>query len=277
MKKKMMKRTAGAILALALSVVGLTACGKSGEEADKADGDGTITVQVGTMGTYSPFSYYDEDDKLTGFDIEVVRKIEEIDPSLHFEFTAGPWDSLFVGLDSDKFQMLANQIAWTQEREDKYYLSEEGYHTVVNQIVVKKGRDDIQDFEDLRGLKVGLTVGDNHNQEVEEWNEAHGDAIELVYYEEDITTVLQELVNGKIDATLNDPVMARSKAQLQGIEVEPVGERLSEKPAFFVFKKDEQGKLLKEKVDAAMKQLVDSGELKELSIEWFGEDYTPQE
>ena len=42
----------------------------------------TINVLVGTMGTYSPFSYYDEDNNLTGYDIEVVRKIEEVDPSL---------------------------------------------------------------------------------------------------------------------------------------------------------------------------------------------------
>lgn len=277
MKKKTIIRTAGALLVLVLGMAVFTACGKSEEKADKTSEDGTITVQVGTMGTYSPFSYYDENDKLTGYDIEVVRKMEEIDPTLHFEFTSAPWDSLFVGLDSDKFQMLANEIARTPEREEKYYLTEKGYHTVVNQLIVKKGRTDIQNFEDLKGLKVGLTVGDNHNLEVEEWNKTHGDAIELVYYEEDITTLLQEIVNGKIDAVLNDPAVVASKAKIQGFEVEAVGERLSEKPAYFVFKQDEQGEMLRDKVDAALTQLIESGELSKLSIEWFGEDYTPQE
>lgn len=278
MKKKTVLRTVGALLALSLGVVGLSACGDSSEESKgSTEKDGTITVQVGTMGTYSPFSYYDEDDKLTGYDIEVVRKIEELDPSLHFEFTSGPWDSLFVGLDSDKFQMLANQIARTEEREEKYYLTENGYHTAVNQLIVKKGRTDIESFEDLKGLKVGLTVGDNHNVDIEEWNEANGNEIELVYYEEDITTLLQEIVNGKIDATLNDPAVAISKAEIQGLEVEPVGERLSEKPVFFIFKQDEQGKIIQEKVDAALAQLIESGELSELSVEWFEADYTPQE
>ena len=89
------------------------------EAAEPAAGDKeTIDVLVGTMGTYSPFSYYDENENLTGYDIEVVRKIEEVDPSIHFEFESGAWESLFPGLDSGKFQMLANQIASTEERRD---------------------------------------------------------------------------------------------------------------------------------------------------------------
>lgn len=246
------------------------------QAAEETAGDEVITVSVGTMGTYSPFSYVDENDYLTGYDIEVLRKVEEVDPSLHFEFTTGPWESLFVGLDSDKFQMLANQISGTDERREKYYLTENPYHTAVNQLIVKKGRTDINGFEDLVGKKIGLTVGDAHNIEAEKWNEENGNSLTLVYYEEDITTLLQEIVNGKIDATLNDPAVAISKAEIQGLDVEPVGERLSETPVFFIFKQDELGKTLQEKIDAALGQLIESGELSTLSTEWFEADYTPQ-
>ncbi len=242
----------------------------------QAAGDEVITVSVGTMGTYSPFSYVDEKDYLTGYDIEVLRKVEKVDPSLHFEFTTGPWESLFVGLDSDKFQMLANQISGTDERREKYYLTQNPYHTAVNQLIVKKGRTDINGFEDLVGKKIGLTVGDAHNIEAEKWNEENGNSLTLVYYEEDITTLLQEIVNGKIDATLNDPAVAISKAEIQGLDVEPVGERLSETPVYFIFKQDELGKTLQEKIDTALGQLIESGELSKFSTEWFGADYTPQ-
>lgn len=70
---------------------GSSAAASSGEPSGSAEG--VTTVRVGTMGTYSPFSYTDEDGKLTGYDLEVVRKVEQTDPSLHFEFTAGPWGS----------------------------------------------------------------------------------------------------------------------------------------------------------------------------------------
>lgn len=238
----------------------------------------TINVLVGTMGTYSPFSYYDEDNNLTGYDIEVVRKIEEVDPSLHFEFESGAWESLFPGLDSGKFQMLANQIASTEERREKYYLTDNTYFVATNQLVVRSDNDTITSFEDLveTGGILGLTVGDNHNEEAEIWNDEH-DAdhqLNIQYYNEDVTTILQDIDNGRIAATLNDPAVAVSKAEIQGLQVKPVGSPVDQVPVHFVFFQDENGKEISKRVDAALAQLKESGELTELSKEWFDADYT---
>lgn len=269
---KITKKILAAILALITLIGVLSGCtvNKDNENND------VTTVQVGTMGTYSPFSYYDENNNITGYDIEVLRLIEKTDPSLHFEFTSGDWESLFPGLDSDKFQMIANQISETEERKEKYYLTENSYHTAVNQIIVKGGRTDISSFEDLVGKTIGLTVGDAHNEVAEKWNEEHGNILTIQYYNEDITTILQDIVNGRIDATLNDPAVAVSKAQTQGLDVEAVGERLEATPAYFIFKKDETGAQLRDRIDAALKTLIDNGELSKLSIEWFGSDYVPK-
>lgn len=269
---KRSKRILAVIIAL-VSLVGIFS-GCSNEESEQ---DGVTTVQVGTMGTYSPFSYYDEDNNITGYDIEVLRLVEETDPSLHFEFTSGAWESLFPGLDADKFQMLANQISGTEERRQKYYLTETSYHTAVNQLIVKGGRTDIQSFEDLEGKVLGLTVGDAHNLVAEEWNEAHGNILTIQYYNEDVTTILQDIVNGRVDATLNDPAVAISKAQIQGLDVQPVGERLEQTPVYFIFKQDEVGKEIRDKIDAALQQLIDNGKLSELSTQWFGADYVPKD
>lgn len=243
-----------------------TAQGDAAQEAE--------TIVVGTMGTYSPFSYEDENGVLTGYDLEVLRKIEEIDPSLHFEFQGAAWESLFPGLDADTYQVLANQITSNPEREEKYYLTENPYFICVSQIIVKKGRTDINDLYDLQGKRLGLTVGDSFTLLVENWNEEHDNILDIQYYSEDITTVLQDVANGRLDATVNDPTMAVSKAEKQGFEVEPVGERLDASPTYFVFKKDEKGKELRDRIDADLKELIDSGELSQLSIDWFGADYT---
>jgi len=226
------------------------------------------------MGTYSPFSYTDADGKLTGYDLEVLRKVEDVDPTLHFEFVASPWDTLFVGLDSDKYQMLANQITSTAERQEKYYLTDNSYFNCVSQIIVKKGTTGITTLADLKGKKIGLTVGDSFTLLVEKWNEANGNILTIEYYEQDITTILQDIVSGRIDATVNDPIMAASKAQLQGLEIEAVGDPISSDPTFFIFKQDEDGKKLQVKVDAALGKLKENGELAALSIKWFGVDYT---
>lgn len=276
-----MKRKILSLILTGVLVVGaLTGCG-SGSSSETAntsnptDSDSQAeTVQVGTMGTYSPYSFEDESGKLTGYDLEVLRKVEEVDPSLHFEFVAGAWESLFVGLDADKFQMLANQITSNEERQEKYYLTENTYYNCVAQLIVKKGRTDINSLEDLKGKKIGLTVGDSFTLLVEKWNEEHNNILTIEYYSEDITTILQDIANGRVDATVNDPAVAVDKAETQGLEVQPAGERLSSDPTYFIFKKDEKGKELRDKVDAALAKLIADGELSKLSKEWFGADYT---
>lgn len=267
----MKKRLLGVLLATTLMITGLTGCGSA---ANSQGSDTQDTIVVGTMGTYSPYSYEAEDGTLTGFDLEVLRKLEEIDPSLHFEFQGAAWESLFVGLDADTYQMLANQITTNPDREEKYYHTQNQYFTCVSSIIVRKGTEGINTLEDLQGKKIGLTVGDSFTLVVEQWNEEHGNILDIQYYSEDITTILQDISNGRIDATVNDPSMAVSKAKLQGFEVEPVGERLDAAPTYFFFKKDEKGAELRDKVDAALKQLIDSGELSQFSLDTFGYDYT---
>lgn len=231
-------------------------------------------IKVGTMGTYEPFTYVDENNKLTGYDIEVLRLIEQTDPSLKFEFVTGSWDSLFPGLDADKFQLLANQITSNPDREAKYLLTDNTYALCVSQLIVKKGRTDIKSLNDLKGKKIGTTVGDSFTRVLEDWNNKNGKILNIVYYEEDVTTLLQDVVNGRIDATLNDPIMAVAKAKAQNLEVEPVGERISADPTHFIIKKDVVGEGIKKKVDAALLKLKEDGSLSKLSIEWFGVDYS---
>lgn len=257
--------------------VGLAACG-TGQGADdqttQGSEPGKDVVTVGTMGTYNPFSFAAEDGTLTGYDLEVLREIEKVDGNLTFNFVAGPWDSLFVGLDAGKFQLLANQITTNPDREEKYYLTEIPYFTCVAQIIVKEGRTDIGSLADLQGKAVGLTVGDSFTRLIEDWNEANGNVLDIRYYEQDIVTILEDVSNGRLDATINDPIMARDKASVQGLAIDVAGERLAEDPTYFIFSKDEKGKVLRDRVDHALQQLIDSGRLSELSLEWFGEDYT---
>lgn len=272
-----MKKSAFALgLTLALTLV-LGACSSSSDKTkDSSSAADTNTIKVGTMGTYNPFSFEDEKGNLTGYDLEVLRLVEKEDPSLKFEFVAGPWDSLFVGLDSDKFQLLANQISATDERKAKYTLTDNQYFTSVSQLIVGADNTEINSLEDLKGKKIGLTTGDAHTFVVEDWNKANGNILDdaIVYYEQDVTTILQDIASGRIDATVNDPVVAADKAKVQKIDVKSVGDRLAAVPTFFIAKQDEEGKALIKKIDTALTSLIEDGKISELSKEQFGEDYS---
>ena len=258
------------MLVITLIVGVLTSCKKS---ASGGQGD-VLRIKVGTMGTYEPFSYVDANGVITGYDLEVLRLIQKTDPALEFEFIAGPWDSLFHGLDSDRFQLLANQITSNPDRAAKYLLTDNTYALCVSQLIVKKGRTDIQSLNDLKGKKIGTTVGDSFTRILEDWNSENGNILDIVYYEEDVTIVLQDIVNGRIDATLNDPIMAVGKAKAQNLDVEPVGRRIAEQPTHFIIKKDKTGTTIKAKLDAALEKIKADGSLSQLSIDWFGVDYS---
>jgi len=109
---------------------------ESSSEPAKTEPTDILTVKVGTMGTYEPFTYTDDDGRLTGYDIEVLRLIESVDPTLKFDFQTAPWDALFPGLDSDKYQILANQITSNPDREAKYLLTDNTYALYASCMVV---------------------------------------------------------------------------------------------------------------------------------------------
>ena len=260
---------------VAVSLLSLVACGTNASSADPtASSETTQIVNVGTMGTYSPYSYQDDDGTFTGYDLEVLKAVQKIDSGLKFEFKAGSWDSLFPALDAGKDQVLANQIVSTSEREAKYYLSKVTYFQSTDQLIVKQGTTGITKPEDLEGKTIGLTVGDAHTSLIEDWNAKHGNILTIKYYKEDITTILRDIAAGRVDATNNDPAVAVSKAKLQGIKVEPVGEPLAKQPVHLIYKKNAAGEKLRDRIDKDLQKLKDNGTLSKLSITWFKQDYT---
>lgn len=123
------------LLALAASTVLLAACGQSStNEADTNATDSAATggsdllqrinnggtINVGTEGTYPPFTYHNESGQLTGYDVEVTRAVAD-KLGVDVEFKETQWDAMLAGLDSKRFDMVANQVSLTTpERLAKY-------------------------------------------------------------------------------------------------------------------------------------------------------------
>ena len=67
-------------VALALIFV-LAACGNGGSSDKNSDSKSSSsnsdskTLKVGTEGTYAPFTFHNKQDKLTGYDIDVIKAV----------------------------------------------------------------------------------------------------------------------------------------------------------------------------------------------------------
>jgi ABC-type amino acid transport substrate-binding protein len=242
-----------------------------GGPARAADPGKALTV--GTEGVYAPFTFADEQGQLTGYDVEVVREIGKR-AGLEVTFLSTPWDSIFLGLEAKKFDLIANQIGKTPEREKKYLFSDDYLISGVQIIVKADRKGTLAGLADLAGLKVGTGVGSNYTKLLEDYNAKHKPGIELKYYDGNVTTVLQDIVAGRLDATLNDRLTAGYNAKKLNLPVKLVGAPIALVPSHFVVRKDKDGEALIARVNGALGALKQDGTLSRLSVKWFGADYT---
>lgn len=234
-----------------------------------------LDVIVGTEGVMKPFTYYDDNNKLTGFDVDVVKAIGEIDPNLHFTFKTATWDALFPGLDAGHYHILANQIAHNEHREKNYLLTDEIYFQGSTQpITLAERAKEFPKIENLKGKKVAAGVGSNHSLVLEDWNKKNGNEIKIVYYDGDVGVMFQELINYRVDAVMNSPVTASEQAKANNIAIFPVGQPFYDAKIHLILAKNTESEGIRKRLDAALRQLHNNGTLSKLSIQYFGQDLT---
>ena len=209
-----LKALTAAVLAAAL----LSACGSSAassaapaadtssETAASADNSGDLLAQIqqrgeivfGTEGTWSPWTYHDENDQLVGFDIEVAQKVAE-KLGVKATFVEGEWDGLLAGVDGGRYDSMANGVEITEERAQKYDFSDP-YCYIRTAIIVKSDDDSINSFEDLNGKTTANTISSTYATLAESYG-AKTTGVD------DLNQTIELLLNGRVDATLNAKVL----------------------------------------------------------------------
>ena len=94
---------------------------EGGDQLARIQQKGELIVAM--EGTWSPWTYHDESDKLVGYDVEVAGLIAD-KLGVKVTFVEGEWDGLFAGLDAGRYDMVINGVEVTDERREKYDFSE---------------------------------------------------------------------------------------------------------------------------------------------------------
>jgi len=224
----------------------------------------TKTLRVGLEGTYPPFSFQDAGGKLTGFDVEFARALAK-QLGAEADLQPAPFAGLLGGLESGRTDMVVNQVTITPERQAKYGFSQP-YTVSGIQIIALKDRGDISGPADLKGKKVGVGLGTNY----ESWLRANvPDAVVRTY--DDDATKYQDLKAGRIDAVLNDRLVAADFIKRSGAPFKPAGAAFAPQQQGVAFKPDPE---LKAAIDKAIDAMRADGRLAALSNTWFGLDAT---
>lgn len=269
---------------LIVSALGLmilaSGCASNSEPAAQASGSdaaatgGKVTkIVVGTGTGFPQVCFIDENGKLTGFDVELLRKIDELLPQYEFEFQTMDFGNLLLSLETDKIDLVAHVMEKNPEREEKYAFNSEAYAHWRNRIVVAKDNDSIKSLDDLQGKKVLTSATSAEAQILENYNKENDKKIDIVYQSGQANDTVSQVVSGRVDATIAaDFVLPIIDPQGQ---LKQTGEELTSDDVLYVFRKDDADeKALSDAIDGAVKELKEDGTLSALSTEWLGSDVT---
>lgn len=249
------------VLALATLAVATSATAFAKESLlDRINNKGVVTV--GTEGTYAPFTYHDESGKLTGYDVEVTRAIAD---KLGFkvEFKETNWDSMLAGLKSDRFDLVANQVALTTPERQATFDKTEAYNWSGAVLAAPKGSQ-FTSPEVVKGVRAAQSLTSNYG----ELAKKSGAVIVPV---DGLAQSVKVIETKRADFTFND-----SLAVLDYLKKNPksdltiLWESDDKVGAGLVANKGNQAAV--DKLSAAIVELREEGTLKKLGEQFFGKD-----
>ncbi|AXI08619.1 transporter substrate-binding domain-containing protein [Oceanobacillus sp. 143] len=270
MKNKLMLGLTMLILTILLAACGSNEKNEESNTDNAADDSANLYDQVmekgvltvGTEGVYAPFSFHNEKDELTGYDVEVIEEVAKR-MGVTVDFQETQWDSMFAGLNSERFDLIANQVGINEERLANYDFSIPYTHSSAV-VVVPKDNTDITSFEDLEGKNSAQSLTSNYGAIAEE----NGAVLVGV---EGLAQAIELIKQGRADVTVNDKLALLDYVKQTGDEeIKIVAEAEDTSDMAFVFNKGNE-----ELVDAINEQLEamkEDGTLAQISEEWFGED-----
>ncbi len=309
----MRKKTGVSVVGAALLAVALTACGGSSstttttaaetttaaqkETAAETDSAATEesgeaettqeetsaklldgeTVIVAVPGTPKPYNYVDDNGDLQGYEIEMLNAMgERLGCTIQYEITE--FESMFVGLDSNRYDVIIGNISKKPEREEKYLFSEKPYFKNKIVLITAPDNTDITTIDDLGGKRVPGGAGRANALFMESYNELNPDnAIDIQYTDADASAVLVDLYNGRYDACIYNQTYVTNVTEEYGYEYNvyeiPNADEIEIPEAWLLFSKDNTE--LQEAFDAGLAEIKADGTLSELSIAYFGDDYVP--
>ncbi|SNT70365.1 amino acid ABC transporter substrate-binding protein [Psychrobacter sp. LV10R520-6] len=274
-----MKRRA--LLTLAVSALLLTACSQSNTDDananDTATGGSDLlqrinnngTINVGTEGTYPPFTYHDESGKLTGYDVEVTRAVAD-KLGVEVEFKETQWDAMLAGLDSKRFDMVANQVSLTTPERLAKYDKATAYSWSGAVALAPTDDNRYSSWEALKGLRSAQSLSSNYG----ELAERYGAEIVPV---DGMAQAVQLVKQDRADFTMNDNLAVLDylkKFPDSSLEIKLVAPASEKRGSGLVLLKGDEAVVAK--LDEAMAALQADGTLTKLSETFFGDDISQQ-
>ncbi|SFC97666.1 amino acid ABC transporter substrate-binding protein [Clostridium uliginosum] len=269
----MKKKNLISLLLVGVLSIGLIGCSNSGQASTNDNKSKDLlaeikdrgTLKIGTEGAYAPYTYHNDKNELVGYDVEIGQAIAK-ELGVKAEFVETPWDSCIAGLDSERYDVVMNQVGITDERKQKYDFSTP--YTVTRAVlIVEKNNQDIKSFEDLKGKKTAQGLTSNFA------DMSKGYGAELVDTDGTFSKSIDLINNGRADATVNDDVTFYDYLKQKPDAPLKITDTLDKASENAVLMRKGNDSFVKA-VNDALAKLNEDGTLQKISEKYFGTNVT---
>lgn len=274
MKREFKIKLAAALMMLAV----LPCCAASKSKKSKTK---VRTINVAHTVTNVPYDFLDEKGNADGFEIAVLKAVDELLPEYEFKFHGVSDEELLIGTESGKYQV-GTKGAWiTDERKKKFLIPSNPLAASVIGIAFRKENagqiKDLESFAKFSGKLIPISPQSAQFSVIQDFNEKHpANQIKLVPSDVfDIADSYLWVLEGRYDAYF---VLKLSFEKNVLKETGPY-HQFADKLAYVPYKGIPTWPLFNKKetelaaaYDKAVQTLKENGTISALSLKYFGED-----
>jgi polar amino acid transport system substrate-binding protein len=224
---------------------------------------GAETLRIGTEAQGIPFAFLNDQNEIDGFMVELIRAIGQ---KAGFEVQMEPMEfsALIASLTSGKIDLISAAMYNTPKRAEVIDFSDPVYSFGEGMIVPKDDTKDYKSFKEMEGQTVGAQLGTVYIAALEE-----AGIFEEVKVYDTIPAIMNDVNAGRIKAGFADyPVMSYYLGLGQFPDVRLVKSYEAALPGKIGIATKQGDTERMTKINAAIKEMKDSGELDKLIEKW---------
>jgi len=211
---------------------------------------------------YSPFCFYNYNNELIGYDVDVAKEIAKrlgVQPKL----IDTEWKNIINGLNTGVYDGIVGSMSVTDERKAVVNFSIPYYYS--KSVLVVRRDSPFKSHTDLKGKTIGVEAGTMFESDAR----ALGEVNIRTFKSSD--QALIALYNKLIDAAITDEIVANYVANTKKLNLEVSGEPFRRDKIAVAFRKGDDA-LLK-KINEILKAMQEDGTLRKLSTKMIENGY----
>ncbi len=233
-----------------------------GGVAAAAEADSEQPFKVALTGKFPPFSYYNKEGELAGFDVDVSKEIARR-LGRKVEIIATEWDGILAGLLADKYDAIIGSMAITPERAEVVNFSEPYYQSGAQLFINRDNPNKVYSIKECNGKKISAVLGETYQRYLEE----NFPKIEVVTLKSSVD-IFEMLEAKRITGFVTDKLVGAWQVKSAGRPFVPVGPMLYAEDIAIPVKKEDSALL--GQINEALSAMRSDGTMQKINDEYFG-------